>query len=275
MGKCAYCGKDAGLLHKFHKECQERYDNALSQMSSLAADAIHNGTSLPLLEFNLTGMATSGLVPLKKALVEGWERAVTRALDDGVLSHEEETRLVDFKDHFQLSQDDLNTQGAYIRVVQNAVLRDVLEGNPQQQRVQMDSSLPFNLLKSESLVWAFDQVKYYEQRTQRSYTGGYQGVSIRVARGIYYRTGGFRGHPVETAYMQYVGIGMLGVTTKQLYFTAGMEKSFRVRYDKIVSILPYSDGVIIQRDAATAKPQAFVTGDGWFISNLLTNLAQM
>ena len=29
------------------------------------------------------------------------------------------------------------------------------------------------------------------------------------------------------------------------------------------------------RDAQTAKPQTFVTGDGWFAYNLAVNLAQM
>lgn len=66
----------------------------------------------------------------------------------------------------------------------------------------------------------------------------------------------------------------MGVTTKHLYF-AGDGKSFRVQYDKIVSFEPLNDGIGIQRDAATAKPQYFVTGDGWFIYNLVTNLAQM
>jgi hypothetical protein len=29
------------------------------------------------------------------------------------------------------------------------------------------------------------------------------------------------------------------------------------------------------RDAQTAKPQTFVTGDGWFVYNLAVNLAQV
>jgi hypothetical protein len=37
-------------------------------------------------------------------------------------------------------------------------------------------------------------------------------------------------------------------------------------------IEPYSDGVAIQRDAQTALPQTFITGDGWFTYNLLVNI---
>ena len=67
---------------------------------------------------------------------------------------------------------------------------------------------------------------------------------------------------------------MLGLTTKQIYFS-GSRKRFRVRYDRIVTFDPYDDGSGIMRDAQTAKPQTFRTGDGWFAYNLATNLAQM
>ena len=67
---------------------------------------------------------------------------------------------------------------------------------------------------------------------------------------------------------------MLGLTTKHIYF-AGPRKKFRVRYDRIVAFDSYSDGLGIMRDAQTAKPQTFVTGDGWFAYNLAANLAQI
>ena len=36
-----------------------------------------------------------------------------------------------------------------------------------------------------------------------------------------------------------------------------------------------TDGVGIRRDAATAKPQFFITGDGWFTYNLLVNVGNV
>ena len=36
----------------------------------------------------------------------------------------------------------------------------------------------------------------------------------------------------------------------------------------------YGDGIGVMRDAQTAMPQTFRTGDGWFIYNLVTNLAR-
>ena len=68
--------------------------------------------------------------------------------------------------------------------------------------------------------------------------------------------------------------GLPGLTTKHVYF-AGSRKKFRVRYDRIVSFEPYQDGFGTMRDAQTAKLQVFRTGDGWFVYNLATNLAQL
>jgi len=117
-------------------------------------------------------------------------------------------------------------------------------------------------------------VEYLEDKTRTQYVGGYQGVSIRVMKGVYYRVGGFRGNPVQRTERVHVDTGSMGVTNKHIYFS-GPRKSFRVRHDKIVTFMPFSDGVGVVRDAATAKPQIFVTGDGWFTYNLLTNVSQL
>jgi hypothetical protein len=44
---------------------------------------------------------------------------------------------------------------------------------------------------------------------------------------------------------------------------------------KIVNFVPYSNGFGIFRDAANARQQVFLTGDGWFPFNLLTNLSKL
>ena len=97
--------------------------------------------------------------------------------------------------------------------------------------------------------------------------------SVRIARGLYYRTGAFKGERVQSTETVYADTGLLGATTEHLYF-AGPNKGFRIRYDRIVAFEPYSDGIGVQRDAASARPQRFMTGDGWFAYNLVVNLAR-
>ena len=217
----------------------------------------------------------SGLSPAERnrLLVRAWEAAVEGALEDSVITMDEENALTRYLDRFGLSVNDVNANGAHTSLIQSAVIREVAQGIvPQRQRIE--GNLPFNLMKSEQLVWVIDGVEYLETVTRRERRGSSHGVSIRVARGLYYRPSTFRSRPVEWEETARVDSGLLGLTTKHIYF-AGSRKRFRVRYDRIVAFEPYSDGLGIMRDAQTAKPQSFITGDGWFVYNLATNLAQM
>ena len=208
----------------------------------------------------------------RQLLAQAWEAAVEGSLEDGVLSLDEENALSRYLAHFNLSQADVDGNGAYHSMVQSAVIREAAEGVIP-DRLGNIGPVPFNLMKSEQLVWVIDGVDYYEVKTRRERRGTSHGVSIRVAKGLYYRPSTFRSRPVEWEETVHEDTGLLGVTSKHIYFH-GRRKRFRIRYDRIVSFEPYSDGIGVMRDAQTAKPQSFLTGDGWFIYNLVTNLAQ-
>ena len=176
-------------------------------------------------------------------------------------------------DHFGLTAADVNTGAAHTSLDEAAVIRDITMGIiPQRQNIQ--GRVPFNLMKPEQLVWVIDGVDYLETVTRRERRGTSHGVSVRVARGLYYRPSTFRSRQVEWEETVKADTGLLGLTTKHVYF-AGSRKKFRVRYDRIVSFDPYDDGFGIMRDAQAAKPQAFRIGDGWFAYNLAVNLAQL
>lgn len=100
-------------------------------------------------------------------------------------------------------------------------------------------------------------------------------MSIRIAKGVYYRASAFKGRSIQRTETVHAGNGLLAITNKHLYFGGGTGKDFRIRLDKIVSFEPFSDGIGIQRDAATAKPQSFVTGDGWFTYNVVQNASNL
>ena len=87
--------------------------------------------------------------------------AVEGTLEDGLLSLDEETALARYAGYFSLDQHDLDGNSAQTSPVQAAVLRDVTQGIvPQQQRVS--GHVPFNLMKSEQVVWVIRDVDYLE-----------------------------------------------------------------------------------------------------------------
>ena len=208
----------------------------------------------------------------KRLLIRAWEAAVEGTLEDGLVSLDEESALAKYASHFNLTQQGLDGNGAQTSLVQAAVIRDVTEGIvPQRQNIT--GTIPFNLMKSEQLVWVLQDVDYLETVVRRERRGSSHGLSIRVARGVYYRPSAFWSRPIKWEETVHADTGLLGLTTKHIYFS-GSKKRFRVRYGRIVSFDPYQEEFGIMRDAQSARPQAFQTGDGWFAYNLAVNLIQ-
>lgn len=276
MGVCFYCGKPAGFFKESHKDCKQKHEHGKSEIVSLVSKIGAVGGDLLHLEDSIKKVASTSFInkeSLKTLVAFGWEKAVDVAFDDDMLSEQEEAALSKMIEHFALSQQILDRKGAYTKLVKGAILRDIMEGRLP-MRIKIDGNLPFNLQKSEKIVWVFQDVNYYEEKTRTRYVGGSQGVSIRIAKGVYYRNSAFKGERIQTSETVRADTGLLGVTNKHIYF-AGPVKRFRIAYNKIVCFEPFSDGIGVQRDAQTAKPQSFQTGDGWFAYNLITNLAQM
>src|SRR5262249_4190827 len=147
---------------------------------------------------------------------------------------------------------DLEATGAWLRVVKSAAIRDVLNGViPTRMSVEGSLLLSLNLQKGEQIVWAFGGTEYLEDRIRRQYVGGSRGVSVRVMKGVYYHVGGFKGHAIDRTERVHVDQGWLTVTNKFIHFT-GNVKALRIKYDKIISFLPFSDGLGVIRDSVTA-----------------------
>lgn len=276
MGSCIYCGESAGFLRRKHKKCGQKHEQGKSEVISLVSQVNYEDIDFGRLERSIKEIAQNSFIDsglLIKLVVSGWESAVELAFDDGLLSEQKETVLNELKEYFDLSEQSLDRAGSYSKMVKGAILRDITNGKLPEQ-VEVSGNLPFNLQKAEKIIWLFQDVKYYEEKSRTKYVGGSKGVSFRIAKGVYYRTGGFKGERVKTSETIHADTGFLGVTNKHMYFS-GPSKKFRIAFNKIVAFEPFSDGIGVQRDAQTAKPQIFETGDGWFTYNLIANLAQM
>ncbi len=277
MGICRICGQPAGLFRREHKACRATRTHTWETMVSTATEAAIGKGDAGSLEARLAQLAAGGLAPAdwaRAAAIRGFENAVKTEMGHDGITEEHEAALNTFTNALHLSQEDLDGNGAFSNVVRSAVLRQVLAGRVPERRFNLVGTLPFNFVHDETLVWVFPSATYLELRTSTHFEGGSQGVSVRIMKGVSYRVGAYRGNPVQATNAVTVGSGPLAVTTKSIYFdTPG--KSFRIPYAKIVTFHPYSDGFGVQRDAANAKPQTFVTGDGWFAFGLVTGLAHM
>lgn len=283
MGKCIYCGKPAGLFRSKHAECNTREKARVAvvkggkdKLRESVVTAVLQPIEAEKIKDVIEEAARSGKLDhddVREAIIAGWCSSVEKCLEDGVIDEEEERKLMAVKNGFGFTEEDLDESGSHTRLVKAAIIRDVLAGILP-ERLRLDEPLPINLQKSEKVVWAFDGCDYLEDKTKRRYQGSSRGVSVKVMKGVYYRVGAFKGSPVYSTERVLVDKGAVYITNKHIYFY-GPAKSLRIPYSKVVSFLPFDDGVGLVRDAQTAKPQIFKTGDGWFAYNLVTNLAQL
>ena len=84
-------------------------------------------------------------------------------------------------------------------------------------------------MQSEQLVWVLQDVDYLETVVRREQWGTSHGVRIRITRGVYHRTSTSRSRPTLWEEMVHADTGLLGLTTKHIYY-AGSRKKFRIRY---------------------------------------------
>ncbi len=279
--KCTYCNQDAGFLKRQHEQCYDAHETGVARMIDMSAAAALGKRSVAGLVADLQQIASASYVPtqsLHELMAQGWISGLNSVLDERLLTGSEQTALGAYLNQFRFLMSALQSvEGgveAMERLRQAVVLRDMVNGKMPDPQLWNHVPIPFNLMKSESLVFAFPDVRYFEDKTKRERVGGSMGTSVRVVSGFYVRNSKFRSHTEETEVTEHVDTGVLGLTTKHIYFS-GQRKKFRVRYDKIVSFDYYRDGLGITRDALTAKPQKFVVGGsrGWFTSNLVYLLA--
>ena len=157
-------------------------------------------------------------------------------------------------------------QGGYLEELGKAtILDDLQSGRPPKYQIQA----PIILAKGEDALWCYNNVTMYQEKVRREYVGRTGGFSFRIVKGVTYRTGGFKGHPVETSYMENMGVGSLYITNKNIIFM-GQTRSVKVPYTKIIGINPYSDGMEVQRDGNNVKRLVFQGFDCSFVLNVLT-----
>lgn len=273
MGECKYCHKDAGWFSSKHSACEEKYNQGINEIKTIIRDCFDSKEDFYLKDGKIQQIIKESYIDktsFDSVLCSVFDESVNRYLNDGVIDSAEEQVVARFIQYSGLSQTSLNANRSLEKVLQSKVIRDILSGNIPAPQITIAGDFPFLLNKSEHLVWLFRNITLHQQKIQREYVGRSRGVSVRVMKGVYYRTGGFKGHPVETTIMQRIGIGSLCFTDKNIYFSSP-EKSIKIPYSKILSIESYSNGIGLQKDGANDKPIFLEGVDSWFAYNVIAN----
>ena len=272
MGKCVFCGHSAGWFRKKHIRCIERHEKAKPAIQNLVSETLGIPSKMDGLfdrvkELSLSGFMTPEERKYYSAL--GIGKGVELMLDDHIISDDEYSRLEQALQELEVDHEMQRSTGLHEIMAKALTLSALNQGRIPSGLIKLPKDSPFLFQKSETVVWVFSQVSAAERTTQVQYQGSSQGVSIRIMKGVYYRTGAFKGHPVEVEKMKPLGRGMLAVTTKHIYF-ASSKTSFKIPIPKLVAIQAYDNGLQIQKDGVRSKPILLSGLDVWFASNLLS-----
>jgi hypothetical protein len=263
---CRYCGLPAGWFRTQHDACEKRHQNALSKINLLLADALHDTTPADGLFGQLDFIASDGFIgrqDLQTLAKSAFVAALKDASADHLLSKEEDDRFDELWGAFELSPDDQATH----TLLKARVLRRIDNGDFE----EVDLTSGVLLQRLEQAIWEFRGARWLSVRGHVQYVGSSHGISVRIARGVYYRTGAFRGERVVTDETVEVGIGCLVVTTLALIFDSP-GRAIRLPLKKILSVHLYVDAIEVLSDGANKKPAIFMVDDPPFAANLISRL---
>lgn len=277
MAQCKYCNTDAGFLKSKHTECEKKHNEGCQNLTSLLLNAFQNFTDFYLLDSQIKTITSSSYISneiQQHIYSTTFDIAIEKYLNDGVISDQEAKTVARFQQYTALSQQILNANKSLERVVQAKILQQLFSGQTPTSSISINGTLPFLFQKNENPIWVYRNVQYYEQKVKKEYRGRSQGVSFRVMKGVYYRVGGFKGTPIETIQNAHIGTGVVALTEKHIYFSCP-QKSFKIAYNKLIHIEPFSDGLGLQKDGTSARPFFLKGMDSWFAYNFIMNLNQL
>lgn len=194
-------------------------------------------------------------------------KAATNFMHDDSISDADQQKIDDYVSYLQLPINNLPVkyQNSEInRLGQISILKKLQNGVVP----QCGLSAPIILGKGESVLWTYNGVTMYQEKTVKEYAGRRSGWSFRVMKGVTYHMGGSKIRPVEHSYMDNKGTGTLYVTNKNLIFQCSTSAQ-KVPYAKMIGVTPYSDGIEVHRDGANVKRLTFQGFDSWFLMNVI------
>ena len=233
---------------------------------------------VPLSQIKVSTDSVTSVLPLSQqkkdeAYYNVLNKAADKFMADGWLADNEQRLIESYTSSLGIALNCLPMQyqsESLARIGQAIVLKDLQRGVLPQKPL----SVPVMLGRGEYALWVYDNVTMFQEKITREYVGGSRGMSYRICKGVTYRTGSFKGHPVERSHMDKVGVGSLVITNKHFFFHCPTASS-KIPFTKIIGVSPYSDGLEVHKEEAKPKRTVFQGFDPWFVMNVISQLSNL
>lgn len=271
MGICRFCGENAGWFRHYHPDCKQHTNQSRTDIEKIIASFSSKSPHITNLAETVATMADEGKLTgaiRTGTVMFGLKKFLNGAMD---ISLPPESVITEMR-RMVKQETKIAKVGLFFEpIVSNLdkIYYLTLVANKHTSRLNTKVPTGMNIGRDETPIWTFWNAELYEDRTQTRRVGGGQGVSLRVTKGVYYHVGKFKTQNRTSVEHVHVDTGNLLITNKNIYFV-GSTKAVKLPFPKIISVTPYSDGIMVLKDGATAKPAYFVTGDTWFATNMLS-----
>lgn len=266
MAICPYCGESAGFFTRYHGTCLQKAEEkrilGTQEFNSKIRIAFEKNETFPDLIRQLDEIKSR-----HKLTSEVAGDAVLNLMDE--LSRSEPAGPSRAELLFKLGERFVGTPEtvdpksplyakwwpAFSNVGYSQILWHIMNGQP----VTFPNPCDVVLQREESRLAEFGTVLYRKTVAASSHSGGYNGISVRIASGLYYRFGRYGGQSVSMP-VQNLDVGFLILTNVAMYF-AGQERTFRVPYSLILRFKAYPDGLGFFRNIGDGTEEIFTIVD--------------
>jgi hypothetical protein len=124
---------------------------------------------------------------------------------------------------------------------------------------ELQPIVPANIVSKKGEVFYWSQpAKLVTTQIESEHVGGYAGGSVRIARGLWFRSGGIRGHTEKHPVTGVTDTGTVYLSNQRMVFV-GAQGEHEVTMSHIGAVHPFPDGMRI--DIVNRLPVAVQTGD--------------
>lgn len=237
MANCRICGKRLPLFYRdtVCKDCRRKLQVEISDIENYA--------------LNNKDITEEQIEQLKKQdredVIKLYDRLFEKFSSDKEVDAEEIAVLQKLQKGLSLSNaevkfDERLKPYIYVQAIRNNTLPEV----------QLSGSQGLVLKKDEKVHFVDGAVLQEIKSVSVGYSGGSEGISIRIMKGVYYRVGATRGHVMKEDRLVETSRGIFIITNKRVLLipTSVGEKSLNIPLDKILLYRCYENGVEIYKE---------------------------
>jgi len=272
MPNCSYCGKPAGLFHRSHDECRAQFERAMGTVPLFFAKLLESDLPADRFQQLLAEVAARFHIAPKKLRslsIEGIEAMMQASLAQGLMTPDDEDRILDIAEALGLSLSDVPVLED--RLVKIRALRDLDDGQTP-DRIEVVGPMPIDLDPGEAIIWIINRVRSYRPPgeptprrapfpTQRDMPDYFSPASL-----------GKQAAPVSGLIER--PESDLMITDRHLFIVSS-ERHAKIPLSKVEAFHTYSNGFQIIRAGKNAHPLTFIVDDPWFAANLIVKLGRL